>query len=254
MLTISDILRRFPSLLILDGVNLNRIVFPITRQPKIRWTDEQRNELRQKPFAFPFDVKGAFMESEGVSSSIMQFCAKYFSLFDTDRAQCLSAYIPTATISISSNTLRSRSVHYDHVQRSSDTRAKPASFDVWTALPGRNLFRGIDKVEQRMRTLKSPTDPDELLRWWTQAVPRTQHPLDDPAKWSIDGWVLDGSGTDTRICAMIQGEFKECESTRFDLTDGSTFWNHPIIYQNLHSRRCWTGNTVSYPLLTDGIS
>jgi nuclear RNA export factor len=62
-----------------------------------------------------------------------------------------------------------------------------------------------------MRTLKSPTDAEELLRWWTQAVPRTAHPLDDPTKWSIDGWVLDGSGTDTRICAMIQGEFKERE-------------------------------------------
>lgn len=66
-----------------------------------------------------------------------------------------------------------------------------------------------------MRTLKSPTDPEELQRWWTQAVPGTQHPLDDPAKWSIDGWVLDGSGTDTRICAMIQGEFRECESIYF---------------------------------------
>lgn len=137
---------------------------------------------------------------------------RYFSLFDNDRAQCLAAYIPNATISISSNTLRSRSVHYDQVQKSNDTRAKPASFDVWTALPGRNLFRGIDKVEQRMRTLKSPTDPEELQRWWTRAVPKTQHPLDDPSKWSIDGWVLDGSGTDTRICAMIQGEFRECES------------------------------------------
>lgn len=72
----SDILKRFPSLLILDGVNLNRIVFPITRQPKVRWTDDLRQELRKKPFSFPFDVKGGFMESEGVSQSIMQFCAK----------------------------------------------------------------------------------------------------------------------------------------------------------------------------------
>jgi len=68
-----------------------------------------------------------------------------------------------------------------------------------------------------MRTLKSPTDPEELQRWWTQAVPRTQHPLDDPSKWSIDGWVLDGSGTDTRICAMIQGEFRECKSSNLEI-------------------------------------
>jgi nuclear RNA export factor len=62
-----------------------------------------------------------------------------------------------------------------------------------------------------MTTLKSPTDTEELQRWWSESVPRTQHPLEDPSKWSIDGWVLDGSGTDTRLCAMIQGEFRECE-------------------------------------------
>lgn len=78
-------------------------------------------------------------------------------------------------------------------------------------MPGRNLFRGIDKVEQRMRTLKSPTDTTELQRWWKDDVPKTIHPLEDSAKWSIDGWVLDGSGVDTRLCAMIQGEFRECE-------------------------------------------
>lgn len=61
-----------------------------------------------------------------------------------------------------------------------------------------------------MTTLKSPTDTEELQRWWSESVPKSQHPLDDPSKWSIDGWVLDGSGTDTRLCAMIQGEFREC--------------------------------------------
>lgn len=124
----------------------------------------------------------------------------------------MAAYAPNATISISSNTLRSRSVHYDAVKRNADANVNTISFDKWTALPGRNLFRGVDKVEQRMRTLKSPTDPEELQRWWLQAVPKTQHPLEDPAKWLFDGWVLDGTGTDTRICAMIQGEFKECKS------------------------------------------
>jgi nuclear RNA export factor len=74
--SVSDILKRFPSLLILDGVNLNRVVFPIARHPKIPWTSEQKKELREKPFVFPVDVKGPFMESEAVSGSIMQFCAK----------------------------------------------------------------------------------------------------------------------------------------------------------------------------------
>jgi nuclear RNA export factor len=76
-------LKRFPGLLILDGVNLNRIVFPVSRGIKERWTDELRNDLRAKPFTFPFDVQGGFMESEGVSQSIMQFCAKWVSFGTT---------------------------------------------------------------------------------------------------------------------------------------------------------------------------
>lgn len=63
-----------------------------------------------------------------------------------------------------------------------------------------------------MRTLKSPTDSAELQRWWTADMPKTIHPLEDPSKWSIDGWVLDGSGVDTRLCATIQGEFRERRS------------------------------------------
>lgn len=62
-----------------------------------------------------------------------------------------------------------------------------------------------------MRTLKSPTNQEELLRWWSQSVPKTKHPLEDPRKWNIDAWVLDGTGVDTRLCAVIEGEFLESE-------------------------------------------
>jgi nuclear RNA export factor len=62
-----------------------------------------------------------------------------------------------------------------------------------------------------MKTLKSPTDQAELLRWW-RAVPQTKHPLEDPGKWCIDAWVLDGEGVETKLCAMIQGEFQDSES------------------------------------------
>jgi hypothetical protein len=178
---------------------------------------------------------------------------RYFPLFDSDRAQCIAAYAPNATISISSNTLRSRSVHYDWVQRTRDTRVVPASFDRWTALPGRNLFRGVDKVEQRMETLKSPTNPEELQRWWTQSVPPTKHPLEDPSKWSIDGWVLDGSGTDTRLCAMIQGEFRECKLPSAIVQEhrltSSTYRYPTNIYSNIHPHRRRSRDCVSIPPL-----
>ena len=83
------------------------------------------------------------------------------------------------------------------------------SFAPWTDLPSRNFFRTATSIDQRMRSLKSPADPVELIRWWTKAVPRTKHPLEEADKWCIDAWVLDGEGVDTKLCAMIQGEFQE---------------------------------------------
>ena len=62
-----------------------------------------------------------------------------------------------------------------------------------------------------MKTLKSPMDAQELLRWWNNAVPKSKHPLEDSTMWCIDAWVVGGEGADTRLCAMIQGEFQESE-------------------------------------------
>jgi len=134
---------------------------------------------------------------------------RYFPLFDADRAQIISAYVPTATISISANTLPSRSALVDGVQRSRSSRPNPTSFEAWTSLPGRNFFRTATSIDLRMRTLKSPANQPELLKWWNSAVPKTRHPLDDASKWCIDAWILDGEGVNTKLCAMIEGQFEE---------------------------------------------
>ncbi|RSH91777.1 nuclear mRNA export, poly(A)+RNA binding protein [Saitozyma podzolica] len=206
-----EILRRFPGLLILDGVNLNRIVFAIPRKPKIQHTDDERKRMSSRPFTFPVDVQPGFIDSDIVRSFVMSFCAKYFPIFDSDRGALLPAYAPTATISVSANTLISRSLQAQEVARSRSSRPNPVPFEPWTNLPSRNFFRGANSVETRMKTLKSPTDQAELLRWW-RAVPQTKHPLEDPGKWCIDAWVLDGEGVETKLCAMIQGEFQEMPS------------------------------------------
>ena len=40
-------------------------------------------------------------------------------------------------------------------------------------------------------------------------MPKTKHPLEEAEKWCIDAWVLDGEGVDTKLCAVIEGEFQE---------------------------------------------
>jgi nuclear RNA export factor len=66
-----------------------------------------------------------------------------------------------------------------------------------------------------MATLKSPANAEDLRNWWTRGVPATKHPLEEGAKWCVDAWVLDGEGVETKLCAMIQGEFEESEFTEY---------------------------------------
>ena len=226
----SEILRRFPSLLVLDGVKLNRIVFELERRPKVRHDEVVRARYRERPFSFPADVKEQFVENDIVKTFVMQFCAKYvrpntpaaiadqggrfFPMFDNDRASVLPAYDEKATISLTPNTLISRSYQANKVQTSYRDRPRPIGFEAWTGLPGRNFLRNATSITQRMKTLKSPMDVPELLKWWS-AIPKTKHPLTDPSKWCIDAWVIGGEGVNTKLCAMIQGEFQEMPSETF---------------------------------------
>lgn len=205
-----DVLRRFPGLLILDGVQLNRIVFPITRAPVVKRTEEDRKPLVARPFTFPFDTVANFEENDACRSAVMSFCQMFFLLFDTDRNELVHAYHPEATVSIAANTLPSRSYQATEVSRTRSTRPPPTSFEAWVTLPGRNFFRSCTTIEQRTNTLKSPMDRDELVRWFNKSIPHTRHPLEDAAKWCIDAWYFDDNND--RISAVIQGEFQELPS------------------------------------------
>jgi nuclear RNA export factor len=81
LISSSEILRRFPGLLILDGVNLNRVVFGIERKPKLKRTDEVRAVLQRSPFTFPIDVQAGFMDTELVKGFVMSFCGRLVSSF-----------------------------------------------------------------------------------------------------------------------------------------------------------------------------
>jgi nuclear RNA export factor len=205
-----EVLRRFPGLLVLDGVNLNRIIFPLERKPIVKRTEDDRKPLRARPFTYPFDIRPSFEENEAVHGVVMAFCQKFYTLFDANRSELFYAYRDDATISISPNTLPSRSWQAAEVNATRNQRPAPVSFEAWTSLPGRNFFRSCTTIEQRTATLKSPMDKDELNRWWTQRVPRTEHPLTDASKWCIDAWYFDDN--QERISAVIQGQFKELPS------------------------------------------
>ncbi|ORY33515.1 hypothetical protein BCR39DRAFT_520580 [Naematelia encephala] len=206
-----EILKRFPGLLILDQINLNRIVFPIERQAKVILTNEERDKLKARPFTFPVDVQGGLMDDDVVKDFSMSFCAKFFPLFDSDRQQLLPAYAQSATISMSANTPSSYSYLASKLATSKLTRPKPLPMEPWSNLPSRNFLKTIKTAEDRMRTLKMSADSADLVAWW-QRVPKTSHPLNDAAKWCFDAFVAGGQGRDTKLCLVVQGEFAEGDS------------------------------------------
>ncbi|KAK4687923.1 nuclear RNA export factor, partial [Tremellales sp. Uapishka_1] len=205
------ILQKFPGLLILDGVPLNRIVFPVVRKPRIGRNLEERQVFTKVPFSFPVDVQTRFSDTEATTSFVNAFCAMFFPLFDSDRSRLLPGYAPNATISVSANTLSSRSYQHTDIEKSRSSRPNPVGFGKWTELPARNFFRNPTDVKTRMLTLHSPVNQDDLMEFWRR-IPETQHPLEDAGKWLMDTWVVDGSGMESKICAVIQGEFRELPS------------------------------------------
>lgn len=79
----SEILRRFPGLRILDGVSLERVIFPIERKPKVKHTEEEKAALVAKPFSFPVEVRPEFFSEEAARNFAMAFCAKYVCVSHT---------------------------------------------------------------------------------------------------------------------------------------------------------------------------
>lgn len=79
----SEILRRFPGLRILDGVSLERVIFPIERKPKVKHTEEEKAALVAKPFSFPVEVRPEFFSEEAARNFAMAFCAKCVCVSNT---------------------------------------------------------------------------------------------------------------------------------------------------------------------------
>lgn len=137
---------------------------------------------------------------------------RFFPLFDTARAELLPVYGQTSTFSVSTS---------NHMP----PRARAANFH--TSLPNqraltwrpytdiqRNLLR-VGKLEARINRLF--VGADKIIGAFTgkggeTSVPATKHPLDQPAKWSIDSVQVDREVGGPLLIVTVHGEFEESES------------------------------------------
>ena len=144
-----------------------------------------------------------------------QLTCRYFPLWDTNRRALVPAYAPSATFSISANPIASYSYAAQLLEQTKHTRPRTSHFGPYTSLPGRNFLRHATSINERMQTLKSAAQPEEMVKFW-EKIPMASHPLTEADKWVFDSYVLDmwtrpEGGEMATAMLTVQGQFQECK-------------------------------------------
>ncbi|PAV16685.1 NTF2 [Pyrrhoderma noxium] len=184
----SGMLRRFPSLEVLDQEVITKISFdaPVASSS----SDSQKVS---GPDFFPFQMAPSFIT--GVDGSVISgFLSRFFPLFDTDRTALADVYDPGMA----------------YIQR----YAQPAKAGLgpWIKNPiggSRNLSAIKSGLERELRSLH--TGPEEIIRTISH-LPGTNHAVAGAAeKFCIDAWPV-GTGAAAMLFLCVHGEFSEAPS------------------------------------------
>ncbi|KAF9815618.1 hypothetical protein IEO21_04478 [Rhodonia placenta] len=201
----SEMVRRFPSLDILDMEAIPKIGFDAPAAS----TSAVASTSQATATTFPAEMGLSFIT--GVDSSVVSnFLVRFFPLFDNQRAGLLDVYHPNATFSFSSNTTipaRARIEGYHYSKEMPNQRKLE-----WTPwLTGghggsRNLNRmggGIDKMTKTLHVgseaaVKAMAD-----------LPITKHDITgSPEKFCVDAWPVQ-AGDSPQLFVTIHGQFTE---------------------------------------------
>lgn len=213
----------------LDGQAVPRIVFDVPINTLARPTDLATfDALKAQPMEWPAQVQPSHADSPAVAEFVNAFMAKcvplcsalcarlgltscvccscrYFALFDGDRSQLLPAYAEDATVSFSHThnlPIRSRLAG---LHRSLPHQDKP-SWSEWADGPSRNLLRAGQGKRNGMLIINRG---EALVKWLSDTVPKTAHPLSEAAKWVYDVVELETVAGMGRVLLTVHGEFQE---------------------------------------------
>ncbi|KAK9477719.1 hypothetical protein V1514DRAFT_333228 [Lipomyces japonicus] len=198
----NEIIRRFPSLKMLDGQVVENI--------SIADTGRGRGSPAQ---SFGIDVKKlpihsipGFFETSEIQSLVMPFLGQFLSVYDGDRSQLAPLYDDLSTFSISVNTSAPRELtkgHFNNFGLQHWSQYIPLS---------RNLTRITSSAPRQTRLAVGPAQILQLLK----KIPLSRHDLQSPEKFSIESYTarnLRADG-DTGIILIVHGEFEEGGSTQ----------------------------------------
>ena len=134
------------------------------------------------------------------------FLGVFFQLYDSDRQNLIQQYYtPTTLFSLSVDTLTPHQPTHHRRGAFSGSIQPPSSSNLGGYIPqSRNLSRTTG-LTQRMTRLHQGRD--QILQAFLN-IPRTRHPIDDPAAFVADGFLVQ-IGTTGGIMVSVHGEFYE---------------------------------------------
>ncbi|KAK7206938.1 hypothetical protein BZA70DRAFT_236236 [Myxozyma melibiosi] len=188
----AEVIRRFPSLKMLDGETVGP------------------NPFQANITKLPIATRPGFFENEQIQSITMDFLGKFLQVYDSDRTQLLPLYDSMSMFSISLNTGVPREMgvaaggkgggHYNTFQGSSQN---------WSSyIP---LSRNLVRIHVSQRREARLAVGQEQIMGLLRSLPATRHDLSSPEKFSIDAWTMRGLRTaeDAGIMLIVHGEFEE---------------------------------------------
>lgn len=185
----ADIMRLFPSLMMLDGVVVRT-----------------EAEIQSRMLKLPMPVKQLFFENDGIQGVVGPFLAQFLELYDNRRDDLLVLYDAQSTFSLSLCTASPR------VLFSQNT----ANWGPYITL-SRNMMK-ITTTDARIRRLS--IGPQAIQRTFSK-IPKSKHDLSQSQNYSIEAWQTQGvrEPNDTGLVCVVHGEFMEGNTKRsFDRT------------------------------------
>ncbi|GAA5922186.1 Mex67p [Sporobolomyces koalae] len=224
-----EMARRFATLRTLDQMPLDpSIAFQasaardagISDTPGLSSKARSEKAKAREVVVFPLQIKDGFFESDGARDFVGGFLAKFFAAFDSDRPSLLPAYAPICSFSFHADTAHPVRARSKKIGINGDKRFPHQHKLDWkqylTSEGSRNLMR-VRQEAKRVATLQ--VSPESVISS-IMALPKTEHPLSDPAKFVWDSWTMPnllappapGQEGETVIYAAVHGEFTEFPS------------------------------------------
>ncbi|EPQ54024.1 NTF2-like protein [Gloeophyllum trabeum ATCC 11539] len=195
-----EIGRRFPSLTVLDREPMTVIAFDAPQ------ASSSTHAARPTATTFPCDMGTSFIT--GVDPALVSgFLARFFSVWDTQRASLMDAYHPSATFSFSVNTSIPTRARLQGFQHSKEMpHQKKLEWTPWiTGGDGgsRNLSRMAGGLDKMVRSLH--VGAEAAVRAMV-ALPATKHDVGGaPEKFCVDAWPVGES----LLLVTVHGQFTE---------------------------------------------